>query len=300
MKRVLVTGADGFTGWHLLPKLRSAGYEVWAGVRSSARLPLPGAPRTAELDLSRPETLRAALAAAQPDAIIHLAAISQVGQAPAHRFYEVNTLGTQRLLDAVVHSGLRPNMLLASSGAVYGAPKRSGVIAESAPLSPGSHYAASKAAMEMAAHAYMAELPCWLLRPFNYTGPGQSARFLVPKLVEHFREGAAEIRLGNTHVEREFSDVSWVCDAYIALLQLPGRGSAVNICTGQGHSIQGLIERLVEMTGHRPQIVRDPHLVREGEPVRVVGDNSCLRQWFDAPAPDMGDTLQRMLSQGDV
>lgn len=287
-RRVWITGHGGFTGRHLSAALRDAGYE-----------PVP-APDLPAFDLRDPASIERELARAKPDYVIHLAAVTFVAHGRAADFYEVNTVGTANLLDALARRPTPPRkVLLASSANVYGN-ARVEPITEDTPPAPVNHYACSKLAMEHLAHTYFDRLPILLTRPFNYTGVGQPAHFLVPKLVSHYAQRLPAIRLGNLDVVRDFSDVRALAVAYVRLLDAALVGTAVNICSGTGWALQAILDRLAALSGHAPRIEVDPAFVRASEVKRLVGGSSKL---IDAIGPlphgDFGATLAWMLGQAE-
>ena len=286
MSRVLVTGCSGFTGHHLAQRLVASGHEVFDP---------EAAGRT--FDLTRPETLTPVIAEARPDYVIHLAAQSFVAHEDASAFYRVNTVGTTHLLDALLASGTRVRrVVLASSANVYGNTVAD-PITEATPAAPVNHYAASKVAMELLAATYADRLPIAITRPFNYTGPGQSARFLVPKLVEHFAERRPTIELGNLDVVRDFSDVRAVVEAYVRLLSVEKPPSVVNLCSGVGRSLRQVVDDLTDLSGHRIAIRVNPAFVRTSEVHRLVGSAATLRDSLgDLPHQDFRETLAWMLA----
>lgn len=261
--RVLVTGLSGFTGIHLTPLLQQCGYEV---VRAAEP----------EFDLSREESIAAAVQTTQPDYVIHLAAISFVAHQDATAFYAVNTIGTTSLLSALERIAPRlRKVILASTSQVYGN-ATDDPITESTLPAPISHYACSKLAMEFMARSFFDRLPILITRPFNYTGRGQAAQFLLPKLVDHFRRKAPVIELGNMDVERDFLDVRSVADAYVRLLESPLQSRAVNIASGVGRSLASILDDLTRITGHRPATKVNASLVRRNEIRRMVGSSDRL------------------------
>ncbi|KHK87599.1 UNVERIFIED_CONTAM: GDP-6-deoxy-D-lyxo-4-hexulose reductase, partial [Mumia flava] len=233
MAKVLITGVRGFTGQHLLKELLNAGHEV-CGL---AHTPAPEASvRVHVCDLLDRTALTEVLAREQPEAVVHLAAIAFVAHGDARAIYETNVVGTRNLLDAIHTSGCRPkSVLLASSANIYGNADRE-VIDESTPAAPANDYAVSKLAMEYMARLWEDKLPITIVRPFNYTGVGQSPNFLLPKIVSHFRERKPVLELGNLHVVRDFSDVRSVVAAYGRLLDERFAGQTFNVCSGTGYA----------------------------------------------------------------
>jgi GDP-6-deoxy-D-talose 4-dehydrogenase len=283
--KILLTGADGFTGRPFTQLAVAAGHEV---------VPL-------KADLTNQEALQQQVLASAPDAVVHLAAISFVGHADANAFYAVNVVGTTNLLAALVQLPKRPHrVLLASSANIYGNCTQS-PIAEDLPPAPINHYATSKLAMEHMARTYADRLPLLITRPFNYTGPGQNLNFVIPKLVKHFAQRAPSIALGNLQVEREFNDVQMVCHAYLQLLQQGEPGETYNVCSGQPYTLQYLIDMLARITGHEIKVEVNPAFVRTNEVHRLCGSPAKLqalltRHGCTLNNPPLEDTLRRMLA----
>ena len=278
--KILLTGSNGFTGRVFHAQARAFGHTV---------LELTG-------DLTDKNKIRDEVLAIQPDWVVHLAAISFVGHADDSAFYAVNVVGTMNLLGALAALPVKPRkVLIASSANIYGNSEAS-PLSEATPPSPVNHYAMSKLAMEHMALTHAGTLPMVLVRPFNYTGPGQAAQFLIPKLVDHFARKADRIELGNLHVEREFNDVRMVCEAYLALLEKGLPGETYNVCTGQTHSLRDVIDRLEKLTGHQMAVTVNPAFVRANEVHRLCGSPAKLLSCVGQLAPyTLDDTLQSML-----
>ncbi len=273
-ERVLLTGGSGFTGRALAEALRRSGYEVLALSAHGI-----AGPDEHVCDLADAAKLQALVHRLQPQRVIHLAAISFVASQDQLGLYRTNVLGTCNLLECLASAAQRPSqVILASSGNVYGVPASAEPLSEDAPLSPVNHYACSKLAMEHMARSYADRLPITIVRPFNYSGPGQSPSFLLPKIVNHFARRAALIELGNVDVSRDFASITDVVSAYIALIERRVIGQTLNICTGRSTSIKDIIEYLVELTGHRPEIRSSTSLVRASEIRFLAGENARLRQ----------------------
>jgi nucleoside-diphosphate-sugar epimerase len=277
--RIALTGADGFTGRHFIEAARAAGHQTFE-IRS---------------DLTDGVAIANEIASLDAQAVVHLAAISFVGHENDRAFYDVNLFGTLNLLEALAKSQtpLR-SVLLASSANVYGNSEHS-PIGESQSPAPVNHYAASKLAMELMSRARFPQLPIVVTRPFNYTGPGQAGQFVIPKLVDHFRRRAPRVTLGNVHVQREYNDVRFVCEAYLRLLCAPA-GGTYNVCTGVTYDFNAVLSMLAELTGHRMEVEVDPQFVRPNEVHRLCGDPSRLEEAI-GPLPrfSLKDTLQWML-----
>ncbi len=283
--KILLTGAAGFTGLFFRSVAEAAAHTV---------LPL-------QANLTDKAAVAAEVAQMQPDAVVHLAAISFVGHADDSAFYAVNVVGTMHLLAAVAALPVKPrSVLLASSANIYGNCNAS-PMAESQPPVPVNHYAMSKLAMEHMAMTYLDRLPIVITRPFNYTGPGQAPQFLIPKLVSHFARKAVRIDLGNLYVEREFNDVRMVCEVYLRLLDKGEPGQAYNVCSGQPYTLRHVISTLEQITGYCINVHVNPAFVRANEVHRLCGSTDKLVAAVGAlPAYGLEQTLGWMLERAQV
>jgi nucleoside-diphosphate-sugar epimerase len=291
-QRVLVTGSEGFTGRYVCDEFADAGWEVWgAGVQ-----PKPDNPRYLNINLLEPETLGLIGERAKPHVVVHLAASAFVAEADPTTFYHVNLLGTRHLLEALSTATAPPRCtILASSANVYGNSTLE-VLDETAETRPANDYAVSKLAMEYLAKTYMTRLGIVITRPFNYTGVGQEPRYLIPKIVSHFKARAAHIELGNTDVARDFSDVRDVARAYCALAEAQPLGETFNLCSGKATALETCISMASEITGHDMEVRVNPDFVRANEVKTLRGrseklDNATGRQ----RRYGIRDTLEWML-----
>ena len=281
--RILLTGSAGFTGLFFKKAAELAGHVV----------------HDLQADLLAPDDIKQEVLSVQPEAVVHLAAISFVGHDSEADFYNVNVVGTVHLLNVLAQLSVMPQkVLLASSANVYGNSPHS-PLDEAQALAPVNHYAASKAAMELMAANYSTKLPLVLVRPFNYTGPGQASQFLIPKLVHHFKSRAPHIELGNLNVEREFNDVRMVSEAYLALLQHQPHSKDLqvyNICTGKAFTLQQVIDTLTQLTGHTLKVNVNPAFVRANEVRQLCGNPGKLQSAVGQLSTyTLQDTLQFML-----
>jgi nucleoside-diphosphate-sugar epimerase len=290
-KRVLITGSEGFTGRYLVKELETAGYDV-IGLGSHGST----APGYIQADLTDAAALKTALAEAQPDVVVHLAALAFVGHGNPNGFYQVNLMGTRNLLEAVAASDKTPeSVLLASSANVYGN-QAGGVLNEQTPPAPANDYAVSKLAMEYMAKTWLPKLPITLVRPFNYTGVGQTENFLLPKIVSHFKRKASVIELGNLDVWRDFSDVRAVVQAYRKLIEKRPIGETFNVASGKTHSLREVLALCTGLSGHELDVQVNPAFVRANEVKTLCGNatklRECIGEW---DTPELEDTLKWML-----
>ncbi len=280
-----MTGAAGFVGG-------------WLG----ARLERDGAAllrNDLELDVCDAKGIEASLAAARPDAVVHLAARASVADSfgDAAGTARVNYLGSAVLLRAVSRRAPRARVLLVSSGEIYGdGPEPFG---EDAPLRPDSPYARTKAAADLLAAAWRARgLDVVVARPFSHTGPGQGEVAAAPSFARQIAEIAAgardpTMRVGNLDSVRDLLDVADVVEAYAALLDPRVPAGVYNVASGVGVPVRRFVEILAAHAGVEPVLEVDPERWRPTG--RSVGDASRLRAatgW--RPEHRLEETLGRL------
>jgi nucleoside-diphosphate-sugar epimerase len=291
-RRALVTGANGFTGVYVIEALKQAGYRVFGAVHAGR----PAGIDEFSVDLSDAAAVGAVVNQVLPDVVVHLAAISFVAHSDVDVIYRVNIGATRNLLAALA-AAPHPcsKVLLASSANIYGNADV-GLIDETQPPAPANDYAVSKLAMEYMARLWMDRLPIVIVRPFNYTGRGQDERFLLPKMVGHFRRRAPAIELGNLAIARDFSDVRTVAQCYCRLLESGKAGEAYNICSGQSVSLHAALDMLAEIAGYRIEVQVNPAFVRANDVLTLAGSNAKLTAAIGAinPVP-LATTLRWMI-----
>lgn len=280
--RVLVTGADGFTGRYVCAALGASGHSVFK----------------LESNLVDLAAMESELNRLKPESVIHLAAVAFVGHDSANSFYESNLIGTRNLLEAIYNTVPDiQSVLLVSSANIYGN-QSEGALNEGVLPDPANDYAVSKLAMEHMARLWSDRVPVTIVRPFNYTGVGQGERFLIPKIVKHFREALPVIELGNLDVWREFGDVRAVASIYRQLIESSIVGETFNICTGQAYSLREVIALCESITGHGIELKVNPEFVRENEIPVLKGDGCRLDTFLkDRKNYKLEETLRWMLDR---
>lgn len=299
MKRILVTGAGGFVGGHLLPRLRAAFPE--------AEIATPGL-NGGTFDIRDAHAVAELVRDTRPDACIHLAAIAVVSAArlDPNLAWQVNLHGTLNLATAIV--GHAPDCLLLypSSAECYGGSFRAGnPLDESAPLAPLNAYGATKAAADLALGAMAGEgLRVIRARPFNHTGAGQTTGLVVPAFARQVARIAAGLQPPVMHVGaldpmRDFLDVRDVCDAYIACLAHAGTvasGTIFNIASGIPRRIGDVLATLLALAGIAPEIEVSSDLLRKADIPTASGDSGAARVALGwSPVIAWEDTLRDVL-----
>lgn len=276
--RVLATGGSGFIGSHLIPKLVERGHEVYSLARYvTGRYVLGSKATTVFGDLRDSFTIRKLMREIQPEAVIHLAAISPVSYSYDHpqEVVEVNTLGTITLSEACLREIPHfKHFLFAGTSEEYGDQERS-PIGEDFELRPCSPYAVSKVAADKYLQ-YMREaydFPVTVLRPFNTYGRKENAHFVVERMiVQMLREKT--VRLGDPTPVRDFMYVNDHVDAYLSCLDSPKAiGEVFNFCTGHGVSIRELVEIISDFTGFGGEIQWNTIPARPLDIEKLVGNH---------------------------
>jgi len=278
--RVLVTGANGFVGRHLVAMLRERSHDV---VRAGH---LRDGDVDAGLDLEDLVNVRGVVADAQPEAIVHLAGQAFVPAANADPLgtYNINALGTARLLEAVRDVAPRARVVVAGSAEIYGVqPRDAYPLRESAAPNPANPYAASKVAAEAfslaAVHTY--DLDVVITRAFNHIGPGQDGRFVVASFAGQLAAiaagGAPVLHVGNLEAQRDFLDVRDVVDAYIRLAERrTPAGSVYNVARGEAVAIKEILRRLITIARVPVEVREDPEHMRPADVPLILGDAAKL------------------------
>lgn len=292
--RVLITGRHGFTGRYAAKELARAGWDVWGTGAHPAPEPDPN---YLEADLTDARSLERVITNVAPDAVLHLAGVAFVAHGTAESFYQVNLMGTRCLLETLANTGHGSKaVVLASSANIYGNATEASIRETTRPA-PVNDYAVSKLAMEHMARLFDDRLPIVIARPFNYTGNGQDPKFLVPKIVSHFRQKKPQLELGNLDVARDFSDVRDVARIYRLLLENAPRGETVNVCSGKATALGEILDMCRTITGHEIEVVSNPAFARAQEIKILMGDPTHLESLIPVGVRHkLEETLQWMLS----
>ena len=302
---ILVTGATGFAGSHLIERLPD-GTRIVAWARPGGTAPASSA-RTADrvewkgVDLLDRAGIAKALSEAPPDLVYHVAGAPHVGTSfdnPALPL-SINALGTHYLLEALRHAAPRARVLVVTSAMIYG--PSIDPHTEDSPMVPGSPYGLSKLAQDrLAAHGAADGMNAVIARPFNHTGARQDPSFSMPgfaQQIARIEAGRAEpvIRVGNLDARRDISDVRDVVDAYAVIAERGTAGTAYNVCSGVAWRIGDLLEQMVRTSTVALRLEEDESRLRPIELPFLVGDNSRLRALGWAPRVPIETMLEDVL-----
>lgn len=222
--------------------------------------------------------------------------------------WQTNVMGSMNLLQALQRQSPQAFVLFVSSSEVYGEAFKQGIaLDENSVCRPMNPYAASKLAAETAFHEnFRRGQRGIVVRPFNHIGAGQSADFATASfarqiaLIEAGRQ-APQLKVGNLQAERDFLDVSDVCDAYIALLKMADTqqtyARCLNICRGEPIRIEAILNQLTALSSSTIEVVNDPDRMRPSDIPSAFGDNSAIRRATDwEPTTTLRDTLATLLN----
>ena len=282
MGPVLVTGAAGFAGSHLLEHLSARG-DVAGWSRSAPPAELAKLARWQRVDLLARDTVRAALRELRPAVVYHCAGVPHVAQSwtASAKALEGNVIGTHVLLDELRRLGQPVRCLVTGSATVYAATDQP--IGEDGRLAPASPYALSKLAQEaLALRAPLEDgVEVVVARAFNHTGARQDPAFAAPSFARQIaliERGAIAptIRVGNLEPKRDFTDVRDVVRAYRLLMERGAPGQVYNVCSGVGRSIRSVLDALVARSSKKVEIELDPEKLRPSDTPVLVGNPSRL------------------------
>ena len=280
---ILVTGAGGFAGSHLLDLLAGEDAVVaWHRPGSAPRAAGPSV-RWEAVDLLDRGAVREAIARARPSAVYHCAAAAHVGKAwdSTESTFAVNVLGTHHLCDALRREDLRVQFLMPSSAMIYR--PSSDAMTEDEPLVPPNPYGLSKLAQELLALRSIADgIDVRVARAFNHIGPRQDPFFAAPGFARRIADiecgrWAPEISVGNLDAQRDLTDVRDTVRAYRLILERGVPGRPYNVCSGRAVTIRHLLDLLIARARCPVTVKIDPARYRPNDNPILLGDPSRLR-----------------------
>ncbi len=294
MKKVLVTGADGFIGSHLTESLLEKGYEVKAfsyynSFNTWGWLDTLPKEKLDEIevftgDIRDPNGVRTAMQGV--DAVFHLAALIAIpfSYHSPDSYVDTNIKGTLNVLQAARDLDLE-RVLVTSTSEVYGTAQYV-PIDEHHPFQGQSPYSATKIGADRLAESFYRsfELPVSIVRPFNTYGPRQSARAVIPTIITQLLAGHETIRLGLLTPTRDFNYVKDTAAGFIAIAQSQQTiGEEINIATQQEISIGDLAKEIISQINPKANIVCEQERLRpqKSEVNRLLGSNQKIRKLTD-------------------
>lgn len=309
--RILVSGAEGFIGSHLLDSLGATGHDVTAyvlynsfgtaGWLNPKGFGTKGLVHIVPGDVRDTDSLQSAMAG--HDVVIHLAALIAIPysyQAP-RSYMETNVIGTMNVMEAARRAGVS-RVVHTSTSEVYGTAQYV-PINEKHPLVGQSPYSASKIGADQVAHSYWSSfgVPITTVRPFNTYGPRQSQRAFIPSVIVQMLSGAESISLGSLTPTRDLTFVTDTAEGFRAVAEgTGGLGEVFNMGSGFEISMAEVVEMLADISGRRVTVTEDPDRVRpeNSEVERLWSDSSKIEAEFGWKAQHGGrDGLHRGLEK---
>jgi GDP-4-dehydro-6-deoxy-D-mannose reductase len=301
---ILVTGAAGFAGSHVVEALAAHGTTIGWTHRAAPPAEIASLATWESVNMLDPAAVRAAIARARPSAVVHCAGAPNV----AHSWRDtltplsVNVLATHHLFDALRRAGAPSRVIVPGSATVYAASLAP--LTEESPVAPSNPYAVSKLAQEELALRAAREdgVDVIVTRSFNHTGPRQSAAFAAPNMARQIaliEAGLAEplIRVGNLEAQRDFTDVRDMARAYVGLIHQGTPSTVYNVSSGVPRVVRSVLDALVARARVSVRVEPDPALMRPSDTPVLVGDSTKLRQatgWH--PRISFDQTLDDLLN----
>lgn len=294
MKKILVTGADGFIGSHLVEELVKKGYQVrafvyynsfntWGWLDTLGRDIMQNV-EIFQGDIRDPHGVKTAIEGV--DAVFHLAALIAIpfSYHSPDTYVDTNVKGTLNVLQAARENG-NIRTLVTSTSEVYGTAQYV-PIDEKHPFQGQSPYSATKIGADRLAESFYRSfgLPVTIVRPFNTYGPRQSARAVIPTIITQLLSGYEEIKLGSLTPTRDFNYVKDTANGFIAMYESEKTiGQEINIATQKEISIGQLAEELIKQINPRARIICDEKRLRpeNSEVNRLLGSNEKIKQLTD-------------------
>lgn len=306
MQKILITGANGFAGQHLIQLLKPDYHII--GVINKSNLESSGHTQYVNGNILDRGFLEDLVTKYKPEKIIHLAAIAPAWSKDPENIFKINLIGTLNLYLAIENhkksSGFDPKIVYVSSAEVYGKTSNAEKISEEDPFFPANYYGSSKVAADRLSYqmSQSSKLKITIVRPFNHTGPGQLQGFFVPDMASQIADiennpGKSELMAGNLESVRDISDVRDITRGYKKILEIDAPiGEVFNICSGQGIKMKDLLDKLLKLAKKPIKITGDPKRMRPSEVPITVGDNSKFKKltgW--EPKIPIDQTLQDTL-----
>ncbi|QQS20182.1 GDP-mannose 4,6-dehydratase [Candidatus Saccharibacteria bacterium] len=283
MSKVIVTGANGFVGNHLVLELAQAGYEVIGvgGPRVPGMKDPEGLTHYIVADLNNPEEV-SQIDFTGVTGLIHLAGMAAVGPSfdDPLTYVSVNVGLQVHLFEEAAKQGAKPKFVVISSGALYD-PNASLPLTEESHVLPSSPYAVSKIGQEqMGLYYHLRGFEVVIARPFNHIGPGQNLGFIVPDLTKQVidveRGETDRVLAGNMDAKRDYTDVRDIARAYRLMLEHGRTGETYNICSGTSYSGQEMLDLILTAADSHAVVENDPTRMRPSDTPDIYGSHEKL------------------------
>lgn len=285
--RVLVTGASGFAGSHLIEILQTTfatTLELWGVDRGRNALPVWPGVQWRKVDLLDEQAVRALIGEVRPERIYHLAGQAHVGESWNNPWatFETNLRAQINLCEALLVEKVNVRLLVPGSMEEYGRVSAEDLpVKETQPLRPDSPYGVSKVAQDLLGQQYFLgrQLPIVRVRPFNHIGPRQHMRFVAPAFASQIAaievgQQPPVLKVGNLAARRDFTDVRDMMRAYVLALEQGEPGDVYNLGSGRSRSIQELLDTLVAAASVAVQVETDPARMRPADVPDIFCDTS--------------------------
>jgi GDP-4-dehydro-6-deoxy-D-mannose reductase len=300
---ILVTGAAGVAGSHLLDLLAAGERAVVAWHRPGGHRPRTVVrTRWEAVDMLDRAQVAGAIARLRPSVVYHCAGAAHVGRSwdSTESTFAVNVRGTHHLLDALERANLAARVLIPSSALVYAS--ASEPLTEAHPLVPDSPYGVSKLAQEMLAQRTNGAIEAAIARPFNHLGPRQDPYFVASGFARRIADielgrWPPEISVGNLEARRDFTDVRDTVRAYQLIVERGEPGRPYNVCSGRAIMIRELLDLLLARARVPIAVRADPSRLRPNDAPLIVGDPGRLRDELGwTPAIPLEQTLDDLVA----
>lgn len=296
--RALITGCSGFVGQAMAKRLASRHWEIFGLDQHKIQDTFP----VYVGDIQNQAFLEDVIQATKPNVIFHFAGI--IKAETTFEYFNINTLGTLSVFNALSKSGIKPKILIASSSSVYGSGVGKKPISEKFSLSPLTDYATSKVAQEYVANSYFYsnKIPIFITRTFNLIGPGQSPQLACSAFARQIaiQESATSpqpIKTGNLNNYRDFVDIRDAVEAYEMVILHGKAGAVYNVCTGRSIQLKECLNILLGMAKQPLQTVVEVTKKQNMDIPIQVGNNHFIKESLHwQPKIGIHDSLADLLN----
>lgn len=305
MRKILVTGTEGFVGSHLADMLVEKNLDIYALVYGDIKNieHLKGKIAFLECDLNDKQGVEKIINGVKPEVVFHLAAQSfvTVSWEYPEETLRTNVLGTFYLLDSIKRAGLEPVIEIVGSSSVYGPRAKNEMpLNEEVEFKPTSMYAVSKVSEDMLGYFYWKVYGMKIIRvrPFNMTGPRKTfdaCSDFAKGIVEVEKGRKKVLEVGNLDTVRDFTDGRDAVKALWLLAEKGEPGEVYNLCSGKAYNMEGILTKLISLSGKEVNYNIIPEKMRPYDDPIYVGDNAKLRRLGWKPQIPIEKTLSDML-----